>query len=50
MTTKTEKKLAQLSGDAVFEFILKDKKNLQTVLYDVIGFGAILLCQFIPAG
>ena len=45
--TKTEKKLAQLSGDAVFEFILKDKKNLQTVLYDVIGFGAILLCQFI---
>ncbi|MEL7565951.1 MAG: rifamycin-inactivating phosphotransferase [Dehalobacterium sp.] len=44
---KLEQSLRNLSGDEVFDFILADKKELQAMLFDATGFGAVLACQFV---
>lgn len=45
----TEKRINTLSGNAVFEFILQDKRNLQAVIFDATCFGAVLICQFVSS-
>ncbi len=44
---KLEQSLRNLSGDEVFDFILKDKAELLAKLFGATGFGAVFACQYV---
>jgi pyruvate,water dikinase len=44
---KLEKILEGLSDDEVFDFIQKDKTQLQAKLFDATAFGAVIACQYV---
>jgi phosphoenolpyruvate synthase/pyruvate phosphate dikinase len=44
---RLENSLEGLSGDGVFDFIQKDKTQLQAKLFDATAFGAVLACQYV---
>ncbi|MDD3657098.1 MAG: PEP/pyruvate-binding domain-containing protein, partial [Atribacterota bacterium] len=42
--------LEYLAGEELFDFIVDDRKELQTRLFDATHFGAVLVCQYVAGG